>query len=154
MTRKRSSGNLEIVFARMERSQYVRTLRWGGERHLIPLPNISGLQKGASGKGPRQKTSKIVNKCQNYFRHFLTFFAQGKKCHWETKGRFRKRVVLTNVPSFRFSFRGNMQNVSSFRFSFLNFRHVSTVFARQPVFRLLGGASSQIGTNSQRARGI
>ena len=32
--------------------------------------------KGASGKGPRQK---IVKKSQKYFRHFLTFFAQGKK---------------------------------------------------------------------------
>ena len=29
--------------------------------------------------------------------------------HWETKGRFRKRVVSANVPSFRFSFRGNMR---------------------------------------------
>ena len=35
--------------------------------------------KGASGKGPRQKTSKIVKKCQKVFRHFSTFFAQGKK---------------------------------------------------------------------------
>ena len=31
------------------------------------------------------------------------------KAHWETKGRFCKRVVLANVPSFRFSFRGNMR---------------------------------------------
>ena len=30
-------------------------------------------------------------------------------CHWEIKGRFRKRVVLANVPSFRFSFRGNIR---------------------------------------------
>ena len=29
--------------------------------------------------------------------------------HWEIKGRFRKRVVLANVPSFRFSFRGNIR---------------------------------------------
>ena len=29
--------------------------------------------------------------------------------HWETKGWFRKRVVLANVPSFRLSFRGNMR---------------------------------------------
>ena len=29
--------------------------------------------------------------------------------HWEIKGRFRKRVVLANVPSFQFSFRGNMR---------------------------------------------
>ena len=32
-----------------------------------------------------------------------------KKGHWEIKGRFRKRVVLANVPSFRFSFRGNIR---------------------------------------------
>ena len=49
--------------------------------------------------------------------------------HWEIKGQFRKRVVLSNVPSFRFSFRGNIRmyprsgfrsgfrpNVPSFRF--------------------------------------
>ena len=29
--------------------------------------------------------------------------------HWEIKGRFRKRVVLANVPSFRLSFRGNIR---------------------------------------------
>ena len=29
--------------------------------------------------------------------------------HWEIKGRFRKRVVLANVPSFRFSFQGNIR---------------------------------------------
>ena len=28
---------------------------------------------------------------------------------WEIKGRLRKRVVLANVPSFRFSFRGSMR---------------------------------------------
>ena len=37
------------------------------------------IAKGAGGKGPRQKTSKIVKKCQKVFRHFLTIFAQGKK---------------------------------------------------------------------------
>ena len=31
------------------------------------------------------------------------------KLHWEIKGRFRKRVVLANVPSFRFSFLGNIR---------------------------------------------
>ena len=30
------------------------------------------------------------------------------KVYWETRGQFRKRVVLANVPSFWFSFRGNM----------------------------------------------
>ena len=29
--------------------------------------------------------------------------------HWEIKGRFRKRVVLANVLSFRFSFRGKIR---------------------------------------------
>ena len=29
--------------------------------------------------------------------------------HWETKERVRKKVVLANVPSFRFSFQGNMR---------------------------------------------
>ena len=32
-----------------------------------------------------------------------------QKCHWEIKGRFRKRVVLASVPSFRFSFWGNIR---------------------------------------------
>ena len=36
------------------------------------------IAKGAGGKGPRQKTSKIVKKCQKVFRHFSTIFAQGK----------------------------------------------------------------------------
>ena len=35
--------------------------------------------KGAGGKGPRQKTSKNAKNRQKYFRHFSTFFAQGKK---------------------------------------------------------------------------
>ena len=30
-------------------------------------------------------------------------------CLWEIEGRFRKRVVLANVPSFRFSFQGNIR---------------------------------------------
>ena len=39
---------------------------------------VSGTAKGASGKGLRQKTSKIVKKCQNYFRHFSTFSRRAK----------------------------------------------------------------------------
>ena len=34
---------------------------------------------------------------------------QTRQNHWEIKGRFPKRVVLANVPSFRFSFRGNIR---------------------------------------------
>ena len=37
------------------------------------------VAKGAGGKGPRQKKSKIVKKSQKVFRHFSTIFAQGKK---------------------------------------------------------------------------
>ena len=44
--------------------------------YLIPELNNQRLAKGAGGKGPRQKTSKIVKKCQNYFRHFSTIFAR------------------------------------------------------------------------------
>ena len=42
-------------------------------------------EKGASGEGPHQKTSKIVKKCQKYFRHFSTFFSQGKKLRKSSK---------------------------------------------------------------------
>ena len=35
--------------------------------------------------------------------------------HWEIKGRFRKRAVLANVPSFRFSFRGNIRRNHPFQ---------------------------------------
>ena len=36
-------------------------------------------------------------------------FVNTKKGHWEIKRRFPKRVVLANVSSFRFSFRGNIR---------------------------------------------
>ena len=41
-------------------------------------PKFSGTQKGPAERG-HVKTSKIVKKCQEYFRHFSTFFEQGKK---------------------------------------------------------------------------
>ena len=43
------------------------------------------IAKGAGGKGPRQKTSKIVKKYQEVFRHFSTIFAQGKKSQKSSK---------------------------------------------------------------------
>ena len=43
-------------------------------------------------------------------------------CHWEIKGRFRKRVVLANVLSFRFSFRGNMRTYPRSGFRWTLFR--------------------------------
>ena len=53
----------------------------------------------AQRKINKLKTTPTPNKNGSY----------GIKCHWEIKGRFRKRVVLANVPSFRFSFRGNIR---------------------------------------------
>ena len=43
------------------------------------------------------------------FNTQLEYHALQNYYHWETRGRFRKRVVLANVPSFQFSFRGNMR---------------------------------------------
>ena len=43
---------------------------------------------------------------------------KGETFHREIKGRFRKRVVLANVPSFRVFVPGEHANVPSFRFSF------------------------------------
>ena len=40
---------------------------------------ISGPQKGPVERGHVKKCHKKVKKCQKYFRHFSTFFAQGKK---------------------------------------------------------------------------
>ena len=55
-------------------------------------PTFQWTAKGASGKEPRQKASKIVKKCQKYFRNFSTFFAHGQKtskivnkCHKYTR---------------------------------------------------------------------
>ena len=49
--------------------------------------------------------------CTSYLALTLCvfFFSASFNSHWEIKGRFRKRVVLANVPSFRFSFRGNIR---------------------------------------------
>ena len=68
---------------------------------------------------------------QNGWGIKMASFLIAENYHWEIKGRFRKRVVLANVPSFRFSFRGTCErtlipvfvpgehpNVPSFRFSF------------------------------------
>ena len=67
------------------------------------FPKISGLQKGPAGKGPRQKTSKIVKKCQKVFRHFSTLF-----------DTFRAGQKTSKIAKKR-------QKV---------FRHFSTIFAR------------------------
>ena len=59
----------------------------------------------AGGKGPRKKTSKIVKKCQKYFRHLSTIFAQGKKRQKSSKkvkiifDTFRQFSRGTNFPA-------------------------------------------------------
>ena len=65
--------------------------------------------KGASEKGPRQKTSKIVKKCQKYFRHFSTFFAQVKnrqKSSKSVKNMFDIFWQFSRGTSFPAPFRG------------------------------------------------
>ena len=42
-------------------------------------PKIQRPAKGASGKGSRQKTSKIVKKCQKYFQTPFDIFRAGQK---------------------------------------------------------------------------
>ena len=100
--------------------------RWGGAlpheglvaEKFVPskvcLPWVQRTAKGASGKGPRQKTSKIVKKCQRVFRHFSTLF-----------DIFRAGQKTSKIVK-------KCQKV---------FRHFLTIFARHPVFRpLLGGS--------------
>ena len=45
-------------------------------RNASKKPKNQWIAKGAGGKRPRQKTSKIVKKCQQFFRHFSTIFAR------------------------------------------------------------------------------
>ena len=59
------------------------------------------IAKGAGGKGPRQKTSKIVRKCQNVFRHFSTIFAQGKKSQKSPKSAKKFLDNFRAAPFFR-----------------------------------------------------
>ena len=74
-----------------------------------PRSQVQRTAKGASGKGPRQKTSKIVKKCQKYFRHFSTCFEQGKKRQESSKSVkniFRHFSGGTSLPA---PFRGLRQ---------------------------------------------
>ena len=90
-----------------------------GRFFRVPILSVSSvffqrIAKGAGGKGPRQKKSKIVKKCQKVFRHFSTFFAQGKKRQKSSK----------SVKKF--------------------FRHSSTNFAAPFLRPLLGGSDSSV----------
>ena len=72
---------------------------------LLPFKN-QRTAKGAGGKGPRQKTSKIVKKCQRYFRHFSTFFAQGKKRQKSPKSFSKSFSTLFDKIIARHQFSG------------------------------------------------
>ena len=86
----RSGGTFERTLVPVFRSgginirMYPRSgFRFGGTSAKTTL--FQRTAKGASGKGSRQKTSKFVKKCQNYFRQFSTFFAQGKTIQKSSK---------------------------------------------------------------------
>ena len=64
-----------------------------------------GGGEGGGWGGDRQRTRQVNAQALSK----LPFGDLPLKNHWEIKGRFRKRVVLANVPSFRFSFRGNIR---------------------------------------------
>ena len=56
-----------------------------GSTDRVASGQIQRIAKGAGGKGPRQKTSKIVKNRQKAFRQFSTVFAQGKKLQKSSK---------------------------------------------------------------------
>ena len=61
-------------------------------------------------RGPQdRKNSFSLERMKKPFPHARNFHSRLKFHSLEIKGRFRKRVVLANVPSFRFSFRGNIR---------------------------------------------
>ena len=91
-------------------------------------------------KQTAQKVRRGAKKCKKRSKTSKSRWKSAES-HWETKGRFRKRVVLANVPSFRFSFRGNMRtyprsglrsNVPSFRFSFRGSIRQNHPFGKPP----------------------
>ena len=113
--------------------------RTGGERILEMLwkpqmPWIKGFG-GIPAVLSRGIPGNALRAFPGSFRNFSGISSGKSHSYWgygpEMKGRFRKRVVLANEPSFRFSFRGNMRmylvpvfvpgehlNVPSFRVSF------------------------------------
>ena len=80
--------------------------------------------KRSQGQGPGQCRPKVPDRfafpgarkpksysISQFGKNFPEIFPRSppRVSHRETKGRFRKRVVLANVPSFRFSFQGNIR---------------------------------------------
>ena len=59
---------------------------------------VSGPQKGPPLERGHVKTSKVVKKCQTYFRHFSTFFAQGKQRQKSSKSL---KNVFDTFDNFR-----------------------------------------------------
>ena len=67
----------------------------GGWKGLGEGQGVKGMERDRNGAGRWKERGRRRAKENGY--------------HWEIKGRFRKRVVLANVPSFRFSFWGNIR---------------------------------------------
>ena len=79
-----------------------------GRRWLVP--RIATQEFG----GSEEKNSLFflqvfLREQKSPHRSSRQFLKCGRNTHWEIKGRFRERVVLANVPSFRFSFRWNIR---------------------------------------------
>ena len=71
----------------------------GFPTYVRPRPTFAAFRRNLrKPQRLRLQEERVQSKC---FRAI--------KSRWETKGRFLKRVVLANVPSFRFPFRGNMR---------------------------------------------
>ena len=72
-------------------------------------------ENASKRKLTRANVDKRKQTQTNAYTPLYCVFFTPPLCNRLTKGCFRKRVVLANVPSFRFSFRGNIRLVPSFR---------------------------------------
>ena len=90
------------------RSQKPRAMKCGNIG-LQVLPRLPTTQDRGPCLGDRKSSYPETRICNFYSPVFFSSVPLSLSHHWEIKGRFRKRVVLANVPSFRFSFRGNIR---------------------------------------------
>ena len=67
----------------------------------VPCRENQRIAKGAGGKGPRQKTSKIVKKCQKVFRQFSRRAKNVKNRQKVSKSFSTLFDTFRAAPSFR-----------------------------------------------------
>ena len=91
------------------RKKSIKINVWGPEFEERSLGHPGNVAAMSRTPGVIQKVCAKKN-CSFSAPNFLEKNTErGPTYHWEIKGRFRKRVVLANVPLFRFSFRGNIR---------------------------------------------